>query len=92
MKFSVGEICEAKSTVGRYEGWREAEITKVGDVLGVDIYGNIHSYDYQLDNEYVSMEPYLRKKPPEQKDNKIADDDWIEDFNKMRKLKEKVTS
>ena len=81
MKFSIGEVCESLSQVGRYEGWREATITKIYNPKIISQAGYL--CDYELDNEYVVQEKYLRKKRPSEDKSEYSFDELIDHLNKV---------
>ena len=80
-KYSIGEVCESRSQVGRYEGWRETTITKIYNPKIISEAGYL--CDYELDNEYAVQEKYLRKKRPPQDMSKFTFDELINDLNKV---------
>ena len=94
-KFSEGEVCLAKSMVGRFEGWRE--FTIVVGPMSFDEYEEYTNYQhwftgpcdssdapfYILDSGRCAMESQLRKRRPPQTDTQTADEDFIKDLRGM---------
>ncbi len=66
MKYKVGEICEARSMRGVWEGYRECEIKEVGPSLPTRA-GTLRDYYCEITGDpklYGVDESYLRKKRP----------------------------
>ena len=78
-KFAVGEVCESLSMVGRYKGWREVTITEIYNPKRMSRHGNL--CDYELDNEYIVQETYLRKKHPPEDKSEYSFDELIDHLN-----------
>lgn len=92
----IGDICEARVSMENAV-WRDCEIIPDPDW---DYSGGDDGYDYivkvpgfkaRKNDECVwavDKDGLRKKRPPQQKDNKSADADWIIDFKRMIKIKE----
>jgi len=99
MKFSVGEICECKSSF-YFSGWKECEIIAICDPLKLRNPSQV-APDYTIEVKsfpnkgtpsglWLTMAYHLRKKRPPQQDNQVAEEWFIDDFNRIFKEKEKA--
>ena len=85
MKYSVGEVCLGRHPDG---SWQEVTIIAIGKFFDQ----NKKVAPYQVDapnhpdsdcNTISAFEHDLRKKHPPQQDTQIAEDWFIQDFNKI---------
>ena len=94
MKYSVGEVVWVRSSVSRFEGWREMEVLDICETYAdhqsryndraatTDL--RFHPLPWYRTSELLfTSEPYMRKKHPPQQDTQIAEDWFIQDFNKI---------
>ena len=84
MKFSIGEVCDVRSTIGYFLGWREGTITAVP--LGKDESYGIYIPTFlseRITKDWKVKEFDLRKKRPPQDMSEFTFDELINDLNKV---------
>lgn len=91
MKFKVNEVCEARSRIGRFEGWRDAEIIG-NEGPYISTLGIACQYLIQVQGipkTTKATEDQLRKKfnPPADQ-WQVADEDFLDDMKGLLPIRD----